>query len=220
MTPLPAPPTRIGGCGRCAGLGQDQMGPKSTWRPWNSASSCVQIARIACTRSSMPAQRVGGSRPWLAISSGIHPTQGDEPGAARLDSNRERTVVGWPLAHVTQIRTATPANCGNAHAPHASLNACRCRELPPRTPLTDRRPKTVMSRFDPGPVIPSHAGERERERERERGAPRKRPQPGSCFRRGQRRSPCIRLHPPVVLRACCMTRQARTGHAPPPADAA
>ena len=34
----------------------------------------VQIARIACTRSSMTAQRVGGSMPWFAISSGIHPT--------------------------------------------------------------------------------------------------------------------------------------------------
>src|SRR5512132_4302326 len=82
MTPLPAPPTRIGGCGRCLGLGQDQIGSKSTWRPWYWASSWVQITRIACTRSSMTAQRVGGSMPWLAISSGIQPTPTPEQHAS------------------------------------------------------------------------------------------------------------------------------------------
>jgi len=49
-------------------LGQDQIGSKSTCRPWNSACCQVQITRMAWTRSSMTGQRVGWSMSWLAIS--------------------------------------------------------------------------------------------------------------------------------------------------------
>ena len=57
------PPTSTGGCGFCTGFGHDQIGSKSTWRPWYSASSSVQIAFIASTRSRIRPKRVSGSVP-------------------------------------------------------------------------------------------------------------------------------------------------------------
>ena len=49
--PSPIPPTSTGGCGLRTGFGHDQIGSKSTCSPWYSASSLVQIALIASTRS-------------------------------------------------------------------------------------------------------------------------------------------------------------------------
>jgi hypothetical protein len=45
----PQPPTRTGGVR--TGLGQENIGSKSTYSPWNSASSFAQISFIARTRS-------------------------------------------------------------------------------------------------------------------------------------------------------------------------
>ena len=53
ITFAPSPPTITGGCGCWSGLGHDQIGSKSTNSPWYSASSSVQIAFIASTRSRM-----------------------------------------------------------------------------------------------------------------------------------------------------------------------
>jgi hypothetical protein len=69
----PAPPTRIGGCGFAAGLGQDQIGSKFTNLPWYSASSFVQISFIARMRSRRIFQRRVGFVPWFSISSSFHP---------------------------------------------------------------------------------------------------------------------------------------------------
>ena len=57
----------------CTGLGHAQIGSKSTCLPWYSASSSVQIAFIASTRSRMIPKRVPGSVPWLRISSRFQP---------------------------------------------------------------------------------------------------------------------------------------------------
>ena len=62
-TVRPLPPSNTGGCGSCTGLGQAQVGSKSTWRPWYSASSSVQIAFIASTRSRSIPKRLDGSVP-------------------------------------------------------------------------------------------------------------------------------------------------------------
>src|SRR3712207_7838293 len=47
----------------CAGFGQDQIRSKSTCSPWKLASSAVQIAFIASTRSRMTPKRRRGSTP-------------------------------------------------------------------------------------------------------------------------------------------------------------
>ena len=54
-------------------MGHDQIGSKSTIRPWYSASSWVQIAFIASTLSRMRLKRVSGSVPWFRISSMFQP---------------------------------------------------------------------------------------------------------------------------------------------------
>jgi hypothetical protein len=62
-----------GGCGRWAGFGQDQIRSNRTNSPSYDASSVVQIALMASTRSRSTAIRLRGSVPWLAISSRFHP---------------------------------------------------------------------------------------------------------------------------------------------------
>lgn len=85
----PPPPIRTGGTR--TGLGQDQIGEKSTNRPWNSDSSAVQIARRASTCSSMVAVRRVGSTPWCAISSAFHP--GPTPSSTRPPAIRSRLAI-------------------------------------------------------------------------------------------------------------------------------
>src|SRR3712207_7244502 len=64
------------------------MGSKSTYRPWNSGSSLVQISIIARRRSSVSLPRVLGSVPWFSISSRFQPTP--TPKTARPPETRSR----------------------------------------------------------------------------------------------------------------------------------
>ncbi len=50
-------PRMIGGCGFCTGFGHAQLGSKSTWEPWNSASSFVHNSFIARMFSRSTARR-------------------------------------------------------------------------------------------------------------------------------------------------------------------
>ncbi len=67
------PPTRVRTRGRWTGLGHDQVGPKSTNSPWNSASSHDQIASMAARCSATMARRRGKSTPWSSASARFHP---------------------------------------------------------------------------------------------------------------------------------------------------
>ena len=69
----PSPPMRIGGCGRCAGLGSAQILSKRTYSPWNSGSFFVQISFMASTRSRSSRQRDLNAVPWSSISSAFQP---------------------------------------------------------------------------------------------------------------------------------------------------
>src|SRR5207248_3968296 len=56
-----APPTWIGGCGFCTGLGRAMIGSKWTNSPWYSASDFVQISFIASMDSRIARS---GSHRW------------------------------------------------------------------------------------------------------------------------------------------------------------
>ena len=72
--PGSAPPTWIGGCGFCTGLGQANTGSKSTSLPWYSALSWVQIClhRLDPLAQQLEA-RSRSAVPWFSISSAFQP---------------------------------------------------------------------------------------------------------------------------------------------------
>ena len=95
----PPPPISTGGVR--TGFGQDHSGPKSTNSPWNSASSRVQISRIAATCSSIRAARsrvhaVVGH--LLAVPAGpdpeLEPATGDPVDARDRLGQHDRVVLG------------------------------------------------------------------------------------------------------------------------------
>ena len=70
---LPAAPTRVRGPPAWTVLGQAQLGPKSTNRPWYSASSRLHSSRMASRYSRSMVRRSEGGTLWSAISSRFQP---------------------------------------------------------------------------------------------------------------------------------------------------
>ncbi len=99
----PSPPTMIGGCGFCSGLGSAQILSKFTNSPWNSASRLVQISFMASTRSRSRRQRVLKAVPWSSISSAFQPPP--MPNRKRPPDSRSR--VATSLAVVIGSRSTT-----------------------------------------------------------------------------------------------------------------
>jgi hypothetical protein len=92
------------------GFGQDQIGSKSTNSPWNSASSCVQICRMAVMCSSILRVLVRGSTPWLAISSRFHPGPTPSSNRPRAIRSRLATVLARLIGSCWTTReTAVPS---------------------------------------------------------------------------------------------------------------
>ena len=81
-----APPTWIGGCGFCTGLGLAIIGSKWTNSPWYSASDFVQISFIASMDFAHPLE-AGGVDGAVAFHFVLVPTAADaeeEPSLAHL----------------------------------------------------------------------------------------------------------------------------------------
>ena len=62
-----------GGCGFCTGFGHWFIGSKLTNSPWYSATSLVQMVRIASIRSRDSLWREANTVPWFSISSWFQP---------------------------------------------------------------------------------------------------------------------------------------------------
>ncbi len=81
------------------------MGPKSTISPWNSASSLVQISRIASTRSRSSRQRSFGSVPWFSISSRFQPPP--TPKSTRPPETKSRLATAFAVVIGSRSTTST-----------------------------------------------------------------------------------------------------------------
>src|SRR5215210_1992908 len=102
----------MGAYGFCSGLGQAPIGSKSTYRPWNSGSSLVQISIIALRRSSVSLPRVRGSVPWFSISSRFQPTPTPKIVLPPDTRSRLATSLAVTIGSLSTIR-ATPVPSSN-----------------------------------------------------------------------------------------------------------
>jgi hypothetical protein len=117
----PFPPSRIGGWGSWTGFGHDQIGSKSTYLPWYSGSSWVQIAFIASTRSRNTPKRSAGSVPWFSISSRFQPA----PTPNRNRPPLNRSTLATSLAVTIGSRSITRHSPVPTRSRSVAAAACR-----------------------------------------------------------------------------------------------
>ncbi len=104
------PPSRIGGAGRCTGLGSIRAGGTSVNSPWNSTGSSAQSARSAATYSAVWAPRRAKVAPTAANSWGAQP----DPSPTSSRPRHSTSTVASCLARIAAgtygaLSTATPS---------------------------------------------------------------------------------------------------------------